>query len=180
MRFFGLLLKLGLKLHNFKSQFQLEQKYRKLLPRKKCMNKRFKYVILPALALTLLGGGAVAEAHGLWGGFKSHLSPQEQATRQSEMFQEKANMLGVSADEIKNAWAQGKGLLDLAKEKGITEEQLKAKMQEARKQQIQEHLKVLVGQGVITQAQADQRLQFMESMAQKKPDQRFKGGMKSW
>lgn len=180
MRFFGLLLKLGLKLHNFKSQFQLEQKYRKLLPRKKCMNKSFKYVILPALALTLLGGGAAAEAHGLWGGFKNNLSPQEQATRQSEMFQEKANMLGVSVDEIKNAWAQGKGLLDLAKEKGITAEQLKAKMQEARKQQIQEHLKVLVGQGVITQAQADQRLQFMESMAQKKPGQRFKDGMKSW
>lgn len=121
-----------------------------------------KYLVpalaIPALALTLWGASAVS-AHGGWGG---NISQEEVVKHQQTMFESQANLLGVNVSEVKDAWAQGKGLKELATEKGISEADLKTKLQAERKKQHEQHLKALVDAGVITQAQADQRLQFME------------------
>jgi coproporphyrinogen III oxidase-like Fe-S oxidoreductase len=126
------------------------------------------YGILPALALVLLGV-STASAHGMggWGmiGGTKNITPEEIAQRQTEMFQNEATLLGLSVDEVKVAWAAGKSIKQLADEKGISEDTLKQKMANAHQQQMKDHLATLVGQGVITQDQADQRLKFIETQA---------------
>jgi len=114
---------------------------------------------IPALALTLWGASAVS-AYGGWGGI---ISPEEVVKHQQTMFESHAEILGLNVSEVKDAWAQGKNLKELATEKGISEADLKTKLQAERKKQHEEHLKALVDGGVITQAQADQRLKFIES-----------------
>lgn len=131
-----------------------------------------KYLVpalaVPALALTLFGANAVS-AHGLWG---KNISPEEVAAHHQTMFENQANLLGVEVSEVKAAWAEGKNMKELALEKGISEADLKAKMQAQMKKQHEERLQALVSAGVITQAQADQRLKFME---EKKSQMKEKG-----
>lgn len=130
------------------------------------MNK--KVLVIPALALMLtLAGASAASAHGMFGGGFgkfSNATPEEIADHQQVMFQEKADLLGISVDEFKNYWAEGKDVREIADELGITDEELRTKMQAAHQQSMQEHMQVLVDQGVITQAQADARLQHMQDM----------------
>lgn len=123
--------------------------------------KLFVYAGLPLATLGLIGASQ-ASAHGMFG-FGSQATPEQKAQVQTQIFQNQANLLGVSVDEVKNAWASGKGLKDLATEKGITEDQLKEKIKAQRESEIKQNLQDLVNQGVITQAQADQRLQFMQN-----------------
>ncbi|MBI4708778.1 MAG: hypothetical protein HY764_01075 [Candidatus Portnoybacteria bacterium] len=130
------------------------------------MKKRYLlYLILPVMGLAIAG---VASAQGwfhfgMFGmGTANNATPEQMAQQQQTMFQKEADLLGVGIDDVKNAWAQGKTLEELAKEHNITTEQLKQKMTDQRKQQMTDYLKTLVDQGVITQAQADQRMQFME------------------
>lgn len=126
--------------------------------------KYIAYALLPAMALALVGAGT-ASAHGLFGGFGmggANATPAQLAEAHSKMFQIQSQMLGINIDEVKQAWSEGKTFAELAQEKGISEETIKAKAKELRKTQLQEHLKSLVEQGVITQAQADSRLKFME------------------
>lgn len=117
--------------------------------------------------LTLVAFGAVsASAMGFGGGFgfgMNQATPDEIATRQTTMFQQHANLLGVSLDEVKQAWADGKSFRTLATEKGVTDAQLQAKLKTQREANIQSMLSSLVSKGVITQAQADKRLTFMLS-----------------
>lgn len=127
------------------------------------MKKKYiAYAIVPVMALALVAGGRVASAHG-WFGLGANATPEEIASRQTQMFQHKADLLGVSVDEVKNAWAQGKTLQEIAQEKGITDEQLQAKLKETKLTKMKEHLQALVNQGVITQAQADQRNSWMST-----------------
>jgi len=120
--------------------------------------KLLALALLPALGLGLLGAG-VASAHGWF----TQATPEEVAARQSQMFTHQADLLGVSVDVIKDGWASGKTLEDIAKDNGITAEQLQEKMQTERQDQMRSHLQALVDQGVITQAQADSRLNFLET-----------------
>ena len=123
------------------------------------IKSKIKYIVpaiaLPVLALTFLGTG-IASAHGGWGS----MDPIEAAKQQQTMFEKQASVLGINVSELKDDWAQGKTLQDIAKEKGISETDLRAKMDAQRKQEQQDRLKALVSSGVITQAQADQRMQF--------------------
>lgn len=120
------------------------------------------------LVFTLLFGLGVSQADAFWGGNK--ISLEERASIQENMFKEQASFLGLTLDEVKNAWANGQSMLDLAKSKGITEEALRAKMQTARQETMKQELKTLVDKGVITQAQADARLKHMETMKDKIAD----------
>jgi len=120
------------------------------------MKKKFiGYAILPVMALTLLSAGVVS-AHG-WFGF-GNATPEEIADRQESIFEKKADILGLSVDQVKNFWAQGKTFQEIVSESGITEEQLQERMKESKMVRIQEKIQTLVDQGVIDQAQADQRL----------------------
>jgi hypothetical protein len=101
-------------------------------------------------------------------------SPEQVAQFQSERFQHQADLLGIGVDKVKDAWASGKSMRDLAEENGISEDALRTKMQAERSQRMQEHLSTLVRQGVITQAQADQHI---AAMANHKPGEgRGQGG----
>ncbi len=128
------------------------------------------YSILPVLALGILGASSVS-AHGLsgFGGFGimagKQLSADEIATQQQTMLTEQAAFLGIDVSKVKEAWAQGKSLKDLAAEHNISASQLKEKMETARTAQMKSHLQALVDKGVITQAQADQRLTTMQNAA---------------
>jgi hypothetical protein len=126
------------------------------------MKKKYlAYGIIPAFALALAGAG-VASAHGFGFGM-SNLTPQQIAQNQTDRFTKQAALLGVSVDEVKTAWAKGQTLQELANSKGITAEQLKAKMQAQMQEQQKAHLQALVDQGVITQDQMNQRLQFQQA-----------------
>jgi hypothetical protein len=122
----------------------------------------FAYTLLPVAGFGLLGA-SIASAHGLFG---TTLTPDQIATRQQTMFQNEATLLGLSIDDVKSAWAQGKTLQQLATDHGITADQLQQKMKDARAAQLKTKLQTLVDKGIITQAQADQRLQFLQNAAQ--------------
>ena len=126
------------------------------------MKRKFLYAVLPVLSVGLLGAG-IASAHGMFGGMMTGATPEEIALHQNVMFEQDAQILGVSVDEIKEAWASGKTVRDLAKEKGISDEHLQTKMKEARTAQLKAQLQTLVDKGVITQAQADKRLTAMQT-----------------
>ena len=131
------------------------------------MKKQYiAFVAVPVLALTFLAANIVS-AHGFgfgmgFGGvFGVTATPDEIATRQQTMFQDEANLLGISVDAVKTGWAQGKTLPEIATDNGLTADQLKTKMQAAHASQLKKHMQTLVAKGIITQAQADQRVAWM-------------------
>lgn len=129
------------------------------------MKKSFIYSFALA-AVALLVGVGVVSAHGGLGNF-SNLTLEEQATQHEQMFEKQADILGISVDDYKQAWSEGKNLMQIAEEQGITVEDLRSRMQEQKQSLLQEHLNNLVTQGVITQAQADSRLAAMEQQVGK-------------
>lgn len=116
-------------------------------------------------AAVMLGGVALVSAHGIGGfGFGApNISPTEWASNQATAFQNEASALGLSPDTIKNGWAAGKSLREIATENGISESDLQTKMHAVRQAEMKARLQALVANGTITQAQMDQRLQFMET-----------------
>ena len=125
-------------------------------------NKLLLYAIFPVIGLGLLGFNA-ADAHGLFGGLggAAKMTLEQIVTRQQAMFQDEASMLGISIDIVKEGWAEGKNLLQIATEHGITKEQLQKKMKDAQTAQLKAQLQTLVDQGVITQAQANKRINYI-------------------
>lgn len=102
----------------------------------------------------MLFAANTASAHG----WMRNATPEEMAQRHQEMFQEQAALLGTTEEVVKNAWAEGKNLRDLAQQLGISDTDLQTKMQAARQAELKQNLQSLVDKGVITQAQADKRL----------------------
>lgn len=120
------------------------------------------YAFIPAFALTLVGA-SMASAHGMWGGWGANeATPEEIASRQTQMFQSQADLFGTDVNTVKEAWADGKTLREFAEEIGISQDDLNAKMAEQHKERMQEHLQTLVDAGVITEGQAKRRLSAME------------------
>jgi hypothetical protein len=124
-------------------------------------NKLYAFALLPALGLGFLGA-QTASAH--WMG--AAVTPEESATKQAQMFQETATLLGISLDVVKEGWAEGKTISEIATDAGVSEEALRTKMEAARKAKLTTHVNALVAQGVITQAQADKRLAKMDTLKQ--------------
>jgi len=118
------------------------------------------FIALAVISAGIAGAG-IASAHGMFGPGPSALTPEEQAQHQQTMFEHKAELLGVSSDTVKQAWAEGKTLSDIAEEQGISEEELRSRLQDAHKQRRTEHMNTMIEQGVITQEQADQHLEVM-------------------
>lgn len=131
------------------------------------------YALVPLLAAGMFGTQA-ASAHGMggmgrgimFGGFGKP-TPDEIATRQQAIFTYQAQLLGISVEEVKAAWAEGKTLPDLVKEKGISNTDIEARMESAYQEQLNAQLQALVEKGVITQAQADKRLQSVQKQTKK-------------
>ena len=126
--------------------------------------KLFVYSVIPVLGLSLLSIN-FASAHGWFGG-PGNLTTDQIVKRQQNMFQREADLLGISVDDVKNAWAEGKTIKQLMEEKNIDPARVQQKMKDARSQQMKIHLQALVDRGVVTQAQADKRLQAMQNTIQ--------------
>lgn len=141
--------------------------------------KKFKkqYLVVPALALTLFAGAGIASAQGATGGATAkgfaprlemrgpggHGDFENNPDQWLSRITSDAAILGISVDDMKAAWSQGKTLEDLATEKGITREQLAEKLKAAADTKQKETLQALVTKGYITQAQADARLNAMKT-----------------
>jgi len=130
-------------------------------------NTLLAYAALPVLGLVLFGTQAVS-AHGLfgWGFGGKTLTPDEIASRQQTQFQQEAQILGLSVDQIKNAWANGTSIQQLMQDNNISQTDVQKRMQDQRTQQLKTTLQTLVDKGVITQTQADLRLQTMQTRMQ--------------
>ncbi len=126
-------------------------------------NKFLVYALLPVIVGAGIAGAGYASAHGWFFGFGPAATPETIATRQQSMFETEAQILGISVNELKDAWAEGKTFQQIAKDKGITAEQLRTKIRDLRLQQVKSQIQALVDKGVITQDQANKRLQFLES-----------------
>ena len=128
---------------------------------------KIRLLAYAAAAIPVVGAGLVglniASAHGLGFFGSGSLTPDQIAVQHQTMFQNEADLLGISVDEIKNGWAQGKTIAEIAQEHGITQDQLQQKIKDARTSQIKSQLQTLVDKGIITQAQADQRIQFVQN-----------------
>jgi hypothetical protein len=137
--------------------------------------KMLFYALIPILGLSLFGA-TYASAHGMFGfgGFGSNLTPDQIATNHQTMFQNEADLLGISVDEVKTAWSQGKSLQQLATDKGITAAQLQQKMKDQQLNNLKTQLQTLVDKGIITQAQSDARLQFMQTQINNSKGRMFK------
>ncbi len=127
---------------------------------KKFMNKK---ILFSALALSLLFtlGVNSALAQGWFHG-RENFDPEKIVDRQTEMFENQANLLGISVDQMKEYWSAGKNLKEIATELNISDEDLRLKMQEGQKERMREGFNALVENGVITQKQADSRLTFTQ------------------
>src|SRR3989344_4504161 len=110
--------------------------------------------ILGAAGVTIIGiQSASAMGGGMFGfGFNNSVTPEQVAERHQAMFQEQATLLGLTIDEVKNAWADGKTMKELMAEKNISAEQVQAKMKALHLTQLKANLKTLVEKGIITQA----------------------------
>jgi hypothetical protein len=142
------------------------------------MNKKILlYGIIPAAMVGFGAAGiSLVSAHGFGLGFgENNLTADQIAERQTEMFQKEADILGVSVEEVKSAWAEGKNMRQLAEEKGLTE-QIQEKIKTEREAQMKNRLQTLVDKGVITQAQADQRIKIINENAGNLRDKRSKMG----
>lgn len=128
---------------------------------------------IPALGLVGVLGASAAYGRG-FGGFRN-LTPDEIVSQQQTMFQKEAGILGIGVDDVKNAWAEGKTLWQIAEEKGISQEQLNARIKESQIKELKLRLQTLADKGVISQAQADKRLQAMQKKIDNK---KSRGGMR--
>lgn len=131
------------------------------------MHKKTMATVIALGALALIGVG-VASAQGLHGfgfGLGNNATPEEIATQATDRFQAEADLLGTDVNTVKNAWAEGKTVDELATQLGIDATTLEQKLKDQRLTRMKEHLQAMVDQGVITQAQADARLKYQEQNA---------------
>lgn len=140
-----------------------------------------KIITYTILALAGIGfiGASTALAHGFgfgWG--MGSISLDELTARHQQMFEHQAKILGISVDEVKNAWAENKNMSQLIKERGLDINKIQERARELRLEQIKTQLQNLVSKGVITQAQADKKLQSMQNQQNIEGKMGFKMGMR--
>lgn len=124
------------------------------------INKKYMGLSFVALiAVVLIGiGSASAQGIGGKGVFGRSHTPEEQG----QVFAEKAEVLGITVDQFKEYWVDGKNIKDILSDMGIDEDEWRESMQEYRKTKMEEHLQELVATGIINQEQADKRVESME------------------
>lgn len=122
------------------------------------MKKKILFLVLIFGLLVMVGANS-ALARG-WFSNGSELNSEELVNKHQEMFLKKANLLGITPEAMKEYWSQGKDLREIANEMGLSLEDLEIKMKEKRESQMRERMSFLVEKGLITQEQAEKRLNF--------------------
>jgi|GEM_PF-4047046 len=131
----------------------------------------FTYLVWPARiqAAGLMGGRMAAMMNG--GSMKAMMNGSSSGMMSGDMGQMHEQMaglhtkeqaaaaqaLGMSAEELATALKEGRGVADLAKEKGMSVDKLTEAVNSARKAAFDE----LVAAGTLTQEQADQMIEHM-------------------
>jgi len=110
---------------------------------------------------------------------------EEIAARKQQRLEHGAEMLGLSAEELKAKLESGMTMKEIGEESGITKEDFQAKIKEQAKLRMTERLNQLVADGEITQEQADKRLEQMQKRMEnpgnhwgKRPGKGLKGFFK--
>lgn len=137
------------------------------------------YGFISVFALTVFWGVKTVSARGFGGGFGMFgggLSSDQIANRAQEMFQNEAQILGISVDELKVEWAAGKSFPEIIRDRGISQSDVQARLKDLRVKQLKSQLQVLIDKGVITQAQADSRFQAVQNRADKMEKEGRRGG----
>lgn len=133
-------------------------------------------LLVPALAFMSLFGASQAQAFGGFGlGAHGTVDANTLADRFESAIQAKASLFGLAVADLKAGWALGKSPIEVAKEKGMTDEQIKAKLQAERDAQVKAMFAAMVSKGYITQAQADARLTLMKERQAAREDKREEG-----
>jgi len=146
------------------------------MPSNNNMKRKFlTFAVFSVIALSFFLGFEETLARGFgWATGFNKLDPETMANHFQTMFENKANLLGISVDKVKNCWAEGKNIWQCAADYGITQEELQQKIKEWRFKELKEQLKILVDKGIITQNQADQRLKWLQNYAQNPQGYGFK------
>jgi len=124
------------------------------------MNKKILLSVL-ILGFLITVGVSSALAQGWFNG-KKDIDPERIMVKKEEMFKAKADLLGISIEQLKEYWSEGKNIGEIAVEMDISEEELRSKIQESHKAKMTEHLNLLVERGRITQEQADTKFTYMQ------------------
>lgn len=125
------------------------------------MRKKILFYSLIVMAALGIFTSAASAMGGGWFGMGQNLDPDKLAEIQTARFAHQAEVLGVSVDQVKNYWAEGKDMQDIIKELNLDQTAIQAKIKDTRLSNMKSELQSLVGKGVITQDQADKRLEFM-------------------
>ncbi len=125
------------------------------------MDKKILWFSLLALVVLAIGVSSVS-ARG-WLDREGDIDPEKVVERQSQMFEQQADLLGISIDQLKEYWAQGKNIMEIAEELGFSQEDLQEKRQAECQARLEQELQNLVENGTITQEQADARLEAMQN-----------------
>lgn len=128
-----------------------------------------KRSFIPLLSAIVIAGGGVAAGASAFAqnmdGTRPSFSYAHPPFHMLWRMDDKAELLGVPSDELLAQVAEGKHLPDILAEAGLTEDELKARMQarqEERKRALTERIQGLVSSGRITQEQADAFLERTE------------------
>ncbi|HHE40449.1 MAG TPA: hypothetical protein ENL10_02990 [Candidatus Cloacimonetes bacterium] len=108
---------------------------------------------LIGIAAFTLVGGAVALANsgndfGLFGGHK-------------QMFENKADILGITAEELETQ-LEGNSFAELLDKQGVTHEEFREQMHTGMQASMTEKLQQMVDDGILTEEQMQEKLEFME------------------
>jgi hypothetical protein len=127
--------------------------------------KKYALTLSTLTLMTILG---VSSASAMKMGMMANTDPEQFAKQHTEMFQKTATLFGISIADAKNYWIAGKDVRDIAKEKGISDADLKTKLNAQREADMKTSLQTLVTKGILTQAEADSRFATMKTKMQNK------------
>lgn len=130
------------------------------------MKKKTLLQFLVIAGILGFAGVGVVSAHGGFG-WMGTFDPEKFVERQQEMFQKQADILGIGIDKVKNYWSEGKTLKEMSQAEGIADDELLEKMKAAREENMKQMMQSLVEKGIITQQQADKRLEIMKERTSK-------------
>jgi len=108
--------------------------------------------------------------------FPDKANKPNSAQMHEQMLERKAQALGLSAEELKAKLGQGMSFKQIIEGQGIDPEQLFKKTQANWLEKKKQHLNELVGQGKITQEQADKRLEKIQHKTPNKKRPHKPGG----
>ncbi len=131
-----------------------------------------KYLVIPVLAFSLVGvNSALAQKNTLSSGRgKTSLTTKQMKTKRLE---QQAEILRISADDLKARLSQGKTIQEIASDLNITSADLRLRFIAAQINRLKTHLETQVKKGNLTQAQADTKLKNAEQKMSTKDTKAF-------